>query len=79
MVPSAIIPRTPEEVAQFAQNERYLLTAIIIVASRNQLHMRDVHDKSWAVFRVCEIQVQADSRAGYRTSKVWALRQLLAW
>lgn len=58
MVPAAVIPRNPEQLAVFAQNERYLLTALLIIASRNG--MRDVHDKSWAVFRVSRHHGDAD-------------------
>ena len=51
MVPSAIIPRTAAQLALFAQNERYLLAAMIIIASRHASGMRQVHDRSWAVMR----------------------------
>ncbi|GFZ50946.1 hypothetical protein JCM24511_08704 [Saitozyma sp. JCM 24511] len=53
MVPSAIIPRTQEQLGVFAGNERYLLAAIIIIASRHDpgVGMRSVHDRSWAVMR----------------------------
>ncbi|WWD19773.1 hypothetical protein CI109_104237 [Kwoniella shandongensis] len=53
MVPASIIPRTKEQVALFAQNERYLLAAYIIIASRpdNSPEMREVHHRSWEVMR----------------------------
>ena len=54
MVPSAIIPRDQQQLALFARNERYLLSAMIIIASRHDLasKMKEVHDKSWEVMRV---------------------------
>lgn len=55
MVPSYLIPRNPEQMASFAQSERYLLTTMVIIASRHDTSkaMRQVHDQSWAVMRVC--------------------------
>lgn len=53
MVPVDRIPRTPEQIANFAHSERYLVTAMIIIASRNHhtVAMRDVHERSWGVMR----------------------------
>ncbi|WVR09565.1 hypothetical protein IAU60_006634 [Kwoniella sp. DSM 27419] len=53
MVPSAIIPRTPEQVAVFAQKERYLLAAYIIIASRPDPSpkMRRIHEEAWRIMR----------------------------
>ncbi|WVF67254.1 hypothetical protein IAT40_002002 [Kwoniella sp. CBS 6097] len=53
MVPSAIIPRNSEQLAVFAQKERYLLAAYIIIASRPDPSpaVREIHDRSWAVMR----------------------------
>jgi len=54
MVPSYLIPRTPDQLAAFAQSERYLLTTMVIIASRHDTSksMRQVHDQSWSVMRV---------------------------
>jgi hypothetical protein len=54
MVPSYLIPRTPDQLAEFAQSERYLLTTMVIIASRHDTSksMRKVHDQSWTVMRV---------------------------
>ncbi|KAK4689241.1 hypothetical protein P7C73_g879, partial [Tremellales sp. Uapishka_1] len=53
MVPASIIPRTPDQIAAFARDERYLLAAMVIIASRHNTSpgMRDVHDRSWATMR----------------------------
>ena len=54
MVPAEHIPRDLDQLAEFAEEERYLLTAAIIIASKHHgaAGMKDVHDKSWAVMRV---------------------------
>ncbi|WVQ94853.1 hypothetical protein IAU59_001936 [Kwoniella sp. CBS 9459] len=61
MVPSAIIPRNPEQLAVFAQKERYLLAAYIIIASRPDPSpaVREIHDRSWAVMRGWITDVQS--------------------
>jgi hypothetical protein len=53
MVPSSLIPRSPEQLAVFAQDERYLLTTMIIISSRNNTseEMRSIHTRSWDVMR----------------------------
>lgn len=53
MVPAAIIPQSREQLQIFAQNERYLLAAMIIITSRHDPSpgMQEVHDRSWAVMR----------------------------
>jgi len=53
MIPSSVIPRTPKQLALFALNERYLLTAMIIIASRHNPNegMREIHDSSWTIMR----------------------------
>ncbi|WVO16705.1 hypothetical protein L204_104386 [Cryptococcus depauperatus] len=60
IIPSAIIPRTMEQLATFGQNEKYLLTAFVIIASRvdNDPGMRIIHDRSWAVMRKWISKVQ---------------------
>jgi hypothetical protein len=52
MVPASLVPRGQEEIGVFANNEQYLMTAIIIIASRNDTSIRKVHDESWSLFRV---------------------------
>ncbi|OCF34202.1 specific RNA polymerase II transcription factor [Kwoniella heveanensis BCC8398] len=61
MVPSAIIPRNPEQLAVFARKERYLLAAYIIIASRpdSTPAVREIHDRSWAVMRGWITDVQS--------------------
>ncbi|WOO81900.1 Transcriptional activator ARO80 [Vanrija pseudolonga] len=53
MVPAAMIPRTPEQLAELAVSERYLVSAMIIIASRNDRApgMRTVHERAWGVMR----------------------------
>lgn len=53
MVSTERIPRTPEQLADFTRSERYLATAMVIIASRHdRAHgMRQVHERSWAVMR----------------------------
>lgn len=53
MVPADRIPRTPEQLADFARSERYLVTAMVIIASRHDraYGMRQVHEQSWMVMR----------------------------
>ncbi|WVQ84547.1 hypothetical protein IAT38_006701 [Cryptococcus sp. DSM 104549] len=53
IIPSSHIPRTVEQLAVFAENEKYLLASFIIIASRpdNSPEMRDIHDRSWSVMR----------------------------
>lgn len=53
MVPADRIPRTPTQLAEFARSERYLVTAMVIIASRHDhaSGMREVHERSWAVMR----------------------------
>lgn len=58
MVSSADIPRTRQQLAAFAQNEKHLLVAIVVVASRNERSLRDVHDRSWAAFTQLLTEVQ---------------------
>ena len=60
MVPSSIIPRTSEDMGRFASDEPYLLTGIIIIASRNHQAqgMREIHERSWAVMRVCALMAR---------------------
>jgi hypothetical protein len=50
------IPRNMADLAQFAQEEKYLLTAAIIIASKHHpaAGMKDIHDKTWAVMRVSD-------------------------
>jgi hypothetical protein len=85
MVPSYLIPRTPDQLAAFAQSERYLLTTMVIIASRHDTSksMRKVHDQSWAVMRVSTTTLQEDSmlmlRAGWPISTVWVRHQPSAW
>lgn len=59
MVPADRIPHTTEQIAEFALTERYLVTAMVIVASHynHSAGMRDVHERSWAAMRswICEI------------------------
>ena len=54
MVPSSRIPKSGEQFANFARDEPYLLTGIVIIASRNMQGpgMRSLHDSAWAVMRV---------------------------
>lgn len=52
IVPLASIPHSAEQLAVFAEEERHLLVAIAIVASRNDVAMRDIHERSWTLFRV---------------------------
>lgn len=54
MVPMAEIPQTLDQLASFARDERYFLTAAVIIASKHHTAkgMKQVHDKAWAVFRV---------------------------
>ena len=56
MMPSSIIPRTQDQLALFASRERYLLTAIIIIASCNnpEFGMRDIHDQSWGIMQASQ-------------------------
>ncbi|CAK9782420.1 unnamed protein product [Cutaneotrichosporon oleaginosum] len=53
MVPADRIPRTPERLAEFARSERYLVTAMIIIASKHDRTegMREVHERSWSLMR----------------------------
>lgn len=59
MVPASLIPRTKDEIGVFANNERYLMTAIIIIASRNDMSIARVHDEAWALFRVSSTSIYA--------------------
>ncbi|BEI94648.1 uncharacterized protein CcaverHIS019_0702290 [Cutaneotrichosporon cavernicola] len=53
MVPADRIPRTPEQLAEFARSERYLVTAMVIIASKHDRAdgMREVHERSWSLMR----------------------------
>jgi hypothetical protein len=53
MVPVNRIPQTPAQIAEFARDERYFVTAMIIISSRcsYQPGMREVHNRAWQVFR----------------------------
>ncbi|WWC72160.1 uncharacterized protein I206_106120 [Kwoniella pini CBS 10737] len=51
--PSAVIPTSKEDLAVYAQKERYSITTFIIIASRldDTPGSRDIHNKSWEVMR----------------------------
>jgi hypothetical protein len=53
MVPVNRIPHSPAQIAEFARDERYFVTAMIIIASRSNYSpgMREVHERSWQVMR----------------------------
>ena len=52
VVPPERIPRTTLELSAFAEAERHLVTAAIIIASKHHPGTKDIHDKAWAVMRV---------------------------
>lgn len=53
MVPVGRIPHTPAQIAEFARDERYFTTAMIIISSRSNYApgMSDIHERSWQVMR----------------------------
>ncbi|ODN73405.1 hypothetical protein L202_07931 [Cryptococcus amylolentus CBS 6039] len=61
IIPSAIIPRTYDQLSVFSKAEKYLLAAFIIIASRvdNTPEMRDIHDRSWTVMRKWISRIQS--------------------
>jgi hypothetical protein len=52
VVPPSRIPHGAAEMSAFAEAERDLVSAAIIIASKHHPGMRDIHDKAWAVMRV---------------------------
>ena len=52
MVPHHRVPKTEAELAKFAKEENYLITAIVVITSRQE-KMFDVHEKSWQYMQVC--------------------------
>jgi hypothetical protein len=54
MLRPSLIPQTDAEIAQFARDENYLLTAIIIIASRPDPSpsMRRIHAQTWELMKV---------------------------
>jgi len=52
VVPPERIPRGPAEMSAFAEAERDLVTAAVIIASKHHPGMKEIHDKAWAVMRV---------------------------
>jgi hypothetical protein len=52
VVPASRIPRTDEQLAQFAFDENHLVTAMVVVASRHDAQNPQVHDLSWEYMQV---------------------------
>ena len=51
MIPHHRIPRTEQQLGAFAKEDGYLLTAIIVIASRQDKKL-DIHEKSWNYMQV---------------------------
>lgn len=53
MVPAERIPQSRERLAEFACNERYLTSAMVIIASRHDRDpgMRHIHEQAWTTMR----------------------------
>ena len=79
MVSAVDIPRTRQQLARFAQEERHFMTAIIIVASRNDRNLRDVHDRSWEEFTVGHLARAADQSTCYCRHNVTERLRRLVW
>jgi hypothetical protein len=51
MIPHHRIPRTEQQLACFAKDDCHLLTAIIVITSRQEKKL-DIHEKSWNYMQV---------------------------
>lgn len=54
MMPHYRIPKNEVDLAKFAKEENYLITAIVVITSRQE-KMFDVHEKSWEYMQVSQL------------------------
>jgi hypothetical protein len=52
MVPVSRMPTTELELQTFARDEKHLLTAMVIIASRHDAENPLVHEKAWEIMSV---------------------------
>lgn len=52
MIPISRMPKTELELQAFAQDEKHLLTAMVIIASRHDAENPLVHEKAWDIMSV---------------------------
>lgn len=52
MVPHARIPKSLPELERFAHEDKQLLTAFVVIASRYDQDRPSIHEKAWEVMSV---------------------------